>query len=306
MEGMGRLMKKVIITGANGFIGSSMIKKFVDKNIEVVALDISFANDHLPASNLITRIETDLSSAQEILNKIPSVDDYDCFYHLAWRGVNGPEKADSQIQTKNIEMVMNCAKAAKELNCGKFLCAGTVAENAVFSLNNLENTSGGMMYGVAKYCAHLMLEDYCKNIGLKFVWMQFSNIYGPANKTGNLVSYTLDTLARNEEATFGPAAQMYDFIYVEDLIEAACRLGESDTKSNFYFIGSGKARMLKDYLLEIGEKLGKKDLIKIGARPDDGIKYSSDMFDTSNLSEDIGDYVSKDFSEGIQYTIDNF
>ena len=51
-----------------------------------------------------------------------------------------------------------------------------------------------MMYGVAKHACRLIVEDYCKNIGLPFVWMQFSNIYGIGNKTGNLVSYTLSEL----------------------------------------------------------------------------------------------------------------
>ena len=225
-----------------------------------------------------------------------------------WRGggVNGPDKANPTVQTNNMAITLNCAKVAKESGCKKFLCAGTVAENAVFSLSRLDKTSGGMMYGVAKYCTRIMLENYCKNIGLDFVWMQFSNIYGPANKTGNLVSYTIDCISRGEEATFGPAEQMYDFIFVDDLIEAAYRLGNDKTTKSFYFIGSGKPRKLKDYLLEIGAICNKNNLIKIGMRDDDGIKYTAEMFDTNNLVKDIGNYVSKDFTDGIKYTLENY
>ena len=81
-----------------------------------------------------------------------------------------------------------------------------------------------MMYGVAKHACRLIVEDYCKNIGQNFVWMQFSNIYGVGNKTGNLVSYTLGELMAGKEATFSPALQPYDFIYVEDLIEQSIAL----------------------------------------------------------------------------------
>ena len=203
-------------------------------------------------------------------------------------------------------MAMNCATAAKNINCQKILCAGTIAERATESLSNLDKTSGGMVYGVAKHITHLMLETYCKNIGLDFVWMQFSNIYGPENKTGNLVSYTIGELEKGNEATFGPALQPYDFIYVNDLIKAVIRLGQNKTNKNCYFIGSGKPRILKDYLLEIGEQYGKKELIKLGIRSDDGIKYTLDMFDTSELVNDIGNYTSVDFSEGIRYTINNY
>lgn len=298
-------MKTVIVTGANGFLGSSLIKKLIVNDVRVVAIDISFSELHLPESDRITQVEVGLDEKEKIKAAIPK-GEYDLFYHFAWAGVNGPIKADSIAQLKNIEMALNCAMVAHEIGCKKILFAGTVAEESVKSLETLEKTSGGMMYGVAKHCTHLMLETYCKKVGLDFVWMRFSNIYGPSNKTGNLVSYTLGELQKGSEATFGPAMQPYDFIYVEDLIEAVMRLGTYQTKKDCYFIGSGEPRLLKDYLLEIGEICGKEDLIKIGKRPDDGIRYTFDMFDTSPLKEDVGDYISKSFSEGISYTLENY
>ena len=293
-------MKKVIITGANGFIGSSLIKKMVANNVEVVAVDITFAGDRLPATDLITKIEPGVDAA--LADKIPA-GEYDAFYHLAWRGVNGAEKADPTVQLANIQMAVDCANICKKLSVKKYLCAGTVAENATFSLSNLQQTSGGMMYGVAKHACRLIVEDYCKNIGQNFVWMQFSNIYGVGNKTGNLVSYTLGELMAGKEATFSPALQPYDFIYVEDLIEAVYRLGANETKKAFYYIGSGSPRILKNYLLRIGELVGYADKVGIGIRPDDGIKYSMDMFCNKDLVEAVGEYVSTDFDNGINQTI---
>ena len=298
-------MKNVIVTGANGFIGSCLIKKLIEKKVNVIALDISFQHSKLPVSNLIQEIEISLDDVEKMEEVIPYAE-YDVMYHLAWAGVNGPSKADPVIQLKNAEMTMNCATVAKRLGVKKLLCAGTIAERATESLSNLNTTSGGMMYGEAKHCTHLMLETYCKNIGLQFVWMQFSNIYGPANKTGNLVSYTIGELEKGNEASFGPALQPYDFILVDDLIEAVLRLGENKTKKNNYFIGSGEPRQLKDYLLEIGQLCGKEELIKIGSRPDDGIKYTLDMFNTKPLKKDIGEYITKNFTDGIKYTLENY
>lgn len=294
-------MKNVIVTGANGFIGSSLIKKLVANNVEVVAVDITFAGDRLPATDLITKVESGVDAA--LAEKIPA-GEYDAFYHLAWRGVNGAEKADPTVQLANIQMAVDCANVCKQIGVKKLLCAGTVAENATYSLPNLQQTSGGMMYGVAKHACQLIVEDYCKNIGLSFVWMQFSNIYGVGNKTGNLVSYTLGELMAGKEATFGPALQPYDFIYVEDLIEAVYRLGANETKKAFYYIGSGSPRILKEYLLRIGELAGHADKVGIGIRPDDGIKYSMEMFSNKDLVEAIGEYVSTDFDCGINKTIE--
>lgn len=296
-------MKKVIITGAGGFVGSELTRKMIAHGISVVAIS-QFFGEAFPQSPLITKIEAEISDSESLLNIIP-VDKYDAFYHFAWVGVNGEKKADPGVQLDNIKMAVCCAAVAKSLECGKFLCSGTVAERAVESLSHLERTSGGMTYGIAKHCAHLMLETYCKNIGQPFVWMQFSNIYGPQNKTGNIVSYTLGEILQGREADFGPALQPYDFIYVDDLVEAVYRLGIYDTSKNYYFIGSGKPRILKDYLTEIGDLCGQPELIKIGTRADDGVIYSMDMFDNRDLVNDIGEYVSKDFGECIKYTIEH-
>ena len=288
---------KVIVTGANGFIGKSLIKKLISNNIEVLAIDLSF-DDELN-DKLVTKLSVSLEDYDSLRAKI-QMNKYDLMYHFAWIGVNGPDKGNIGKQLKNIDMTLNCARLCKELNVKKLLCSGTVAENNIKSLNEKNSKFASMIYGDCKNKAHQLLDSYCKDINLDYVWMQFSNIYGPNNKTGNLISYTLNQLNNNLEATFGPALQPYDFIYVDDLINIIYLLGINKTNKNFYFIGSGKPRILKDYLFEIGNILNKKDLIKIGIREDDGIKYSFDMFDTSDLKEVINDYKTIDFIDGIK------
>lgn len=295
-------MKDVIVTGANGFIGSTLVNNLLKNGVKVVAIDISFAVPRIPDCEQVVKLEVRSDGVEKLQNVIPA-GEYDAMYHLAWAGVNGPCKADPIVQLNNIQLGVNYAKLCKSIGVKKMLCAGTVAEQAVHSLPNLLQISGGMMYGVAKHCAQLMLEDYCKNIGQQFVWMQFSNIYGVGNKTGNLISYTLSELLKGNEATFGPAAQPYDFIYVDDLLEAVYRLGAFETKHSYYYIGSGSPRILKEYLLKIGELAGMQDKVGIGIRPDDGIKYDFSMFDTTPLKEAIGEYVMTSFEEGINKTI---
>lgn len=296
-------MKNVIVTGANGFLGSTLISKLVDSGIRVLAIDVSFEPSHLPDTDLITKLETFITGVDDLVAKVPK-GEYDAFYHFAWAGVNGAVKANPIAQIKNIEMAAICMTVCKQIGCKKFLCAGTIAEQSVNSLPFLEKTSGGMMYGVAKHCTHLMLENYSKNIGQSFVWMQLSNIYGPGNKTGNLVSYTLGELFAGNSPAFGPANQPYDFVSVADTIEAIKRLGEKDTPKNVYYIGSGSPRLLKEYLLAIGNAMGCSERIHIGERADDGIKYTMDMFDANETKKDLGEYITMSFEDGINETID--
>lgn len=298
-------MKSVIVTGANGFIGSTLIKKLLKNNIRVLAIDLAFSNLTLLDDKNLTKVESNITDLKAIVNSL-EYQDFDVFYHFAWRGVNGPEKADPDIQIQNIQIAINAAKLAKMLSCKRFLCSGTIAERGLASLSHLQQTNGGMMYSAGKHSANLMLETYCKYIGLDFVWMQFSNIYGPGNRTGNLVSYTINKLSESCDAEFGPANQPYDFIYIDDLIEAVYRLGITKTKQCFYFIGSGRPRILKEYLFEIGELMNKKEKIRIGQRVDDGILYTEDMFDIAPLVSEIGHYVRNSFSVGIRKTIEDY
>ena len=299
-------MDRVIISGANGFIGSSLVKKFFNEGYEVIALIKDREEKVSHIENYATIIYSELSNVDTLTKQLRS-SKKTIFYHLAWIGVNGKEKASYEAQIQNIKMTCDCITIAKNVGCERFLCAGTIAERAIESFQYLNSIGAGMMYAVSKQSAHLFTEMLCKNLKLDYVWMQFSNIYGPANKTGNLVSYTLEQVLNGAEATFGPASQPYDFIYVDDLVDAVYKLGVAERLNyNNYFIGSGKPRLLKEYLLEIGRASNREDLIKLGARPDDGIKYTLEMFDTRRLINDIGDYTSYDFSDGIKYTIENY
>ena len=242
---------KAIVTGANGFVGSNLIKKLIGNGVGVLAVDVSFSNCRLPESDLIEKKEISIDGLGKITEEIKGK--YELFYHFAWEGVNGEKKGDLNVQLNNVKNTLKCAETAKKAGCRKFMCAGTIAERNVESLDNVKTASAGTVYGISKYTARLMTAAYCKNAGLDFIWMQFSNIYGPDNKTGNLISYTLDRLLRGEEAFFGPAKQPYDFIFIDDLIEAVYRIGVKKTNANFYFIGSGKPKILSDYLYKVGE-----------------------------------------------------
>lgn len=295
---------KAIVTGANGFIGSNLIEKLHKEGIEVYGVVRSHKEDVSSIQGLCHIIYSEIADL-ETDGQFINLGGSPIFYHLAWQGVNGPDKAEPIVQNNNIKMALQAAKAAKRIGCKKFLCAGTIAEEVIHSLPSLDKVSGGTMYGVAKSACRLLVEAYCKNTDLPYVWMQFSNIYGPKNKTGNLISYTLSQLKKGEPATFGPAAQPYDFVFADDLIEAVYRLGVKEQTNGFYYIGSGEPKILSEFLYMVGEEYGRKDLIKIGERPDDGIKYDFSMFSIDRIKKDIGDYVSKPFAEHIRETIDN-
>ena len=80
-------MKSVIVTGANGFIGSTLINKLVEDGIKVLAIDVSFSPSHMPESDKVTIVETFITNSEDLTAKIPE-GLYDAFYHSTPDGIS--------------------------------------------------------------------------------------------------------------------------------------------------------------------------------------------------------------------------
>lgn len=297
-------MKSVVITGATGFVGSWLVKELLKENIKVFAIvrDTKkmekLAENHHPILCPMENIEE--------LKTILAKEEIDTFYHLAWEGSTGEKRADYRIQLKNVEHSCKAMEVAKALGCKRFLAAGTITEQIVDDALHMETVSPNMMYGVCKKMTHNILLTLSKKLDIEFVWMQFSNIFGPGNNTGNLISYTLSAISKNEDTSYSSAQQPYDFIYIKDLVRAVYLLGKSELKKDSYFIGSGSSRILKEYLLAIPKALGLSIEMGIGKRAEDGLVYLPEWFLIDSLKEDTGFEAGYSFEEAIRETYEGF
>lgn len=298
-------MKKVVVTGANGFVGYWLIRELCKNDIKVTAI-IKDTNENISMLSEFKDVDIvycDLSELETLTDKIAEKD-YDAFYHLAWVSAGGAGRADYAIQLKNVKYACDAVKVAKQLGCKKILLAGTVTEKIAENILNLSGKAVNNIYGICKHTTHCLVDVESKRQEIDYVWMQFSNLYGPYSVNGNIVGYTIKELLLDHEATFGPANQIYDLLYIEDLVYAAYLLGEKETRHHAYYIGSGKLRILSDYLKEIGLICEKPDKVKIGARPDDGTRYEEEWFDITPLKEDTGYEPKVSFDEGVKLTIE--
>lgn len=296
-------MKKAIVTGANGFVGTRLVKELVSQGKYVYAI-IKDEKENISELVSLPGVKIIYCNLDEIKTLPEKIKDRDieCFYHLAWVGSGGPLRADYKVQLKNSEYSCDAAFAAKETGCEKFLSAGSITEKISDQTLELENVSQNMMYGICKRTTHLLLNVYCKMIGIKLIWMRFSNIYGPGDITGNIISYTLGMLLKGERPSFSKGSQPYDFIYIKDLVHAQFLLGECDVPCGDYFLGSGSSRLLREYISEIPEIIGGGCEVGLGERPEDGIKYDQSWFDTSKLQEATGFKPEYSFEDGIKET----
>ena len=122
-------MKKVIVTGANGFVGTAVCKELSGRGIEVIAIVrhpdeviTSIANDER-----IRIVYCDLSQFGKLADIIPDRD-IDVFYHFAWVGSAGPLRGNPDVQMKNVQYTCDSVKACADMGCKRFVFASSIME----------------------------------------------------------------------------------------------------------------------------------------------------------------------------------
>ena len=107
-------MKRAIITGADGFVGSNTVKCFLDHGIEVLAIDIVDTPRRLQPQDGLQYKCIDISDVSS-LAQVAGVGEYDTFVHFAWAGSAGPQRTDYNLQMQNALTSVECMKVAKQL-----------------------------------------------------------------------------------------------------------------------------------------------------------------------------------------------
>ena len=295
-------MKKALVTGATGFIGSRLVKELRDNNIEVIAL----VRDVEKAKTLLgDRVETIEYHSYEYDALMVGNHRIDVFYHLAWEGVAPEKKNDRVLQVRNIDLAMEMLEYAKSIGAKRFIATGTVAEYAfcedVMDVNAKQTPND--LYGAAKTAAHYMLETWARNINMPFNWVVIPSTYGEGRRDNNILTYTIKSLLIGEKPSYGYLTQMWDFLYVGEVARALCLIGQKGKSEKTYAIGSGDYRPLREYVEIIKDTIDTDLELGIGEIPSMSDKAFSSCVSISELNKDTGFVPQISFEEGIKKTI---
>jgi nucleoside-diphosphate-sugar epimerase len=260
-------LKSAFITGISGFVGKYLAAELNENNVEVCGIG---RNEHPEKSA-------------------------DVFYHLAWESAFGSGRSDPFVQESNVKLTLQMLNDAYNVGCKKFVALGTCYEK--LSLN--ENFGNADFYILSKRYAHEIADRYAKKLGMEFVWTTVCQPIGAGVKPEQMIAYVVNTLKNGESPKMGPAASWYDIVSVKDLALGLRLVGENKLSEREYFIGSGKPRILKDYLSEIPRIINTELQIEIGARPDDGLRFHKDWFDISMLEKEAGYKPKVSFNDAI-------
>ena len=295
---------RAIITGANGFIGKNLIKCLLSRNYDITALDFQFDEEVQSVADVKCVVVKD-KTLQQIKEEL-SDSEYDIFFHLAWAGTSGPGRADYELQLNNVKLTCDYIKLASEINCDRFIYASSINEMETYEYLQSDgiNPAGGYIYGTGKLAAHLMGETVAKLKGVDFIPVIITNIYGIGEKSARLIYTSISKLLKGEHCSFTEGYQTYDFIYITDAINSIVEVGEKGTPFNRYYIGSGKPKQLRDFLLCMRDIVAPNAEIGLGDIPFKGMDISYDQFDMRKVSRDTGYKNKITFEKGIKMTAD--
>ncbi len=296
-------MKKALITGANGFVGSALAQNLIDAGVEVIAMDREGCNAHIPKEARFVPHELDAS--EKIAELVPDRD-IDVFYHFAWVGSAGDKRFDTALQLNNAQWTVDCLRVAQEMNCKRFVCAGSIMEYETFEAAFAQGNKPGLgyIYGGGKLIAHTMCMSVAANIGIDLIWAQITNAYGVGETSPRMVNTTIRKILADEPLQFTAGTQNYDFVYIDDVARAFRMIGEKGQPFHHYLIGSSTAKPLKEFLLEMKESIAPdKDFI-FGDIPYTGINLSLKDFDCSETERDTGFRAEISFAEGTRRTME--
>lgn len=298
-------MKKAVITGANGFVGSALVKELIDNGIEVIALDMEGHDNNIPENALVTFYPFSLEDVFSVKDALKD-SGADTFFHLAWTGSAGTARADTVLQLKNAQWTVDCLRLSGEIGCHRFVNAGSIMEietiRAVFNKGN--NPGMGYVYGSGKLVAHTMCKSVAADMGIELIWAMITNAYGIGEKSPRMVNTTIQKCIRGEAPVFTAGTQNYDFVYIDDVARAFYLIAEKGIPFSEYIIGSSNARPLKQFLLEMKEAIAPELDFIFGDIPYTGVNQPLEDFDCTELERDTGFRAKISFAEGCRKTRD--
>ena len=229
-------MKKVLVTGGAGFVGSHLCDRLIKDGHEVICLDNLFTGSrdniaHLSANPNFTFIERDV--------QLPFYAKVDWIFNLACPA-SPPHYQHEPVETvrTNVLGMFNMLELAKAVGA-RILQASTsevygdplVHPQTEAYWGNVDPISRRACYDEGKRCAETLCFDYHREYGVDIRVIRIFNTYGPrmAKNDGRVVSNFILQALRGEPVTiYGDGSHTRSFQYVDDLIEGMIKMMEQD------------------------------------------------------------------------------
>ncbi len=263
----------ILVTGAAGFIGSTLVDKLLDSGHIVIGIDDfnDYYSPRIKEGNIKKALQNenfklyreDILNFDEV-NKIFKKEKPDIVIHLAARAGVRPSIDNPKLYAEvNVLGTVNLLKLSVDYKIKKFIfgSSSSVYGNSPkipFDENdNCQNIISP--YGASKRAAEFFVESFSHTFGLKSQVLRFFTVYGPKGRVDMAPSLFTKAIIEGKEINqFGNGLSSRDYTYVDDIVGGIVKTIEKDLSFEIINLGNNHPVTLAEFILAIEKGSGKK------------------------------------------------
>jgi UDP-glucose 4-epimerase len=306
---------KSLVTGAAGFIGSTLTEKLLNMGQEVLGIDCftNYYKRSIKEKNISSFISHEkFTLIEENINNLDLkvlLNDIDYIFHQAAQaGVRSSWGDDFEIYTyNNITGTQQLLEAAKESDIKKFIYAssssvyGDTDKLPMQENNRLHPVSP---YGVSKLAGENLCYLYYKNFNVPTVSLRYFTVFGERQRPDMAFHIFIKSILQGKKLTiFGDGQQSRNFTHVQDIVRANILAAKSNVKGEIFNIGGDGKRVKLNEAIDLMEKILDKKAKRNYQKVVKGdVRHTS--ANTKKAKEMLNYEPEVDFEEGLKREIE--
>lgn len=252
--------KRILVSGATGFVGANLVREALQKGAEIHVITRPNSNKWRLATVLDRIYEhcADISQYQQIDAEVRGVKP-DIIFHTAAYGTNSHENNLQKMHDANVIGTANLLKAVKKLGFELFVNTGSSSEYGPKDTPMTENASVEPIneYGKSKAAATLLCQSCAQKYNLPIVTLRLFSPYGYFEDRQRLVPSVILSCLRRENPRISSTSFVRDFVFIEDVVAAYMSCDASSAVPGEVFnIGSGQQHTVGDVVNTIVQLTG--------------------------------------------------
>jgi len=263
-------MKKILITGGAGFIGSALVKRFSSAHEVFVLDDLSYGSRKFIPTDDAHFIHANILQAELVMQAIEEIKPEALIHLAAIHFIPDCNRKPFESSKINIQGTRNVLQAAKKCTAvEKLFFASTAAVYPIYdhAISEQDPTNPLDIYGLSKITGEYLCESFAKETGKEVIIGRFFNAFGPNETNPHLIPEIEKQLKEGlRTISLGNLEPKRDFIHTSDMAEWVYRLLDRPTGNlNVFNLGSGQEYAVLEVVKEFEHAM--QESIKIEQDP---------------------------------------
>ncbi len=304
--------KRVLITGAAGFVGLNLARRLVSLQYQVYIIIRKTTNqwrlkDVLSKVNVYYLDLTEKDKLEKLVNKIKP----EIIFHLAAAGAfGGVESPRKELIDSNMLGTINLIDACSSIDYRCFVNTGSSSEYGSKNIPMAENDicQPTNLYGITKLAGSLYSQLVGNTQKKPIITFRLFSPFGPYDDKNRLITYAINSALNNKDLNLANPKGVRDYIYIDDVVDLYLKaIQRADkAKGEIFNIGVGAQRTVSEIVRKIIKLSNSKSKINWGvqsSRPWDNKIWEADMKKTSQFFSWQPRY---SIDEGLKKTVEWF